>query len=119
MSGAVVSSLDGVGVRLGDRIILDDLSLDIREGELVAVMGRNGSGKTTLIRTIAGLQPVERGTVRTGGVDVRKSGAAGLAGSVGYVPQQASTLFFKERLADELAFTAKARGVYLGMTLQR
>jgi energy-coupling factor transport system ATP-binding protein len=48
--------------------------------------------------------------VRTCDVDVKRLGAEGLAGRVGYVPQQASTLFFKERLLDELRFTATVRG---------
>jgi len=108
--GDVVSSLQGVTVRIGANTVLKDLSLDIREGELIALMGRNGSGKTTLVRTIAGLQAAGNGVVITCGVDLRRSGAPALAGQVGYVPQQASTLFFRERLSDELAFTARVRG---------
>ncbi len=110
-AGDVVTSLSGIQVRLGDRAVLDKLSLDIRAGELVAVMGRNGSGKTTLLRTIAGLQPVTRGSVCTVGVDPRSGGPESFHGKVGYVPQHASSLFFHERLIDELRFTAKVQGV--------
>ncbi|CAN5723197.1 ATP-binding cassette domain-containing protein [soil metagenome] len=108
--GALVASMTGVKVELGGETILNELSFDAREGELVALMGRNGSGKTTLLRTIAGLQRVEKGNVTTCGVEMTTSSAADLHGAVGYVPQQASTLFFKERLIDELVFTARARG---------
>ncbi len=66
-------------------------------------MGRNGSGKTTLLRTIAGLQPLTSGEVRTLGHDMRRSHPAALGGQVGYMPQQATTLFSRERLIDELA----------------
>lgn len=107
--GEIVSDVDDVQVVLGDRTVLDQLSLKIRAGELVAVMGRNGSGKTTLLRAIAGLQPVSSGTVITVGVDFRAAGPESFGGKVGYVPQHASSLFFHERLLDELRFTARVR----------
>ncbi|MBA3276292.1 MAG: energy-coupling factor ABC transporter ATP-binding protein [Chloroflexia bacterium] len=110
-SGEIVTALADVRVRLGGRTVLDKVSLEVRKGELVAVMGRNGSGKTTLLRAIAGLHPVDRGAVVTAGVDLRKDDPGALHGQVGYVPQQASTLFFHERLIDELRFTARVRGV--------
>ena len=107
--GEVVAELAEVQVVLGGRTVLNKLSLQIRAGELVAVMGRNGSGKTTLVRAIAGLQPVSRGTVITVGVDLRAAGPESFGGKVGYVPQHASTLFFHERLLDELRYTARVR----------
>ncbi|MBA2468146.1 MAG: energy-coupling factor ABC transporter ATP-binding protein [Chloroflexia bacterium] len=111
VSGDLVTQLADMQVRLGDRTVLDNLSLELREGELVAVMGRNGSGKTTLLRAIAGLQHVDRGSVVTTGIDLRQGDPGSLRGQVGYVPQQASILFFHERLIDELRFTARVRGV--------
>ncbi len=110
-AGEIVATARNLQVRLGDRTVLDHLSLEIRAGELVAVMGRNGSGKTTLLRAIAGLQPVSRGSVTTVGEDPHRSGPESFRGKVGYVPQHASSLFFHERLIDELRFTAKVRGV--------
>lgn len=110
-SGEIVARVADVSVRLGDRLVLDGLSLDLRAGELVAVMGRNGSGKTTLLRSVAGLQPAGSGSVTTLGVDLAKGGPESLGGKVGYVPQQASSLFFHERVIDELRFTARVRGI--------
>ncbi|MEJ7900946.1 MAG: ABC transporter ATP-binding protein, partial [Thermomicrobiales bacterium] len=110
-SGEIMTELADVQVRLGNRLVLDKLSLQVRAGELVAVMGRNGSGKTTLLRAIAGLQPVNHGKTVTIGADLRTTGPESFRGEVGYVPQHASTLFFHERLADELRFTARVRGV--------
>ena len=49
--------------RFGDQLVLDDLDLAVGAGEFVALLGRSGSGKTTLLRTLAGLDPVEEGTV--------------------------------------------------------
>ena len=55
--------LDGVGVRLGGREILRDVSFAVRDGEFAGVIGPNGAGKTTLLRVILGLQPTVGGQV--------------------------------------------------------
>ena len=49
------------------RPVLDDLSFSIRQGEMVALMGKNGAGKSTLLRIIAGLTSMDRGTVTVNG----------------------------------------------------
>jgi ABC-2 type transport system ATP-binding protein len=59
-----------LGVRIGRRWILRDLSFDARPGELVAVIGPNGAGKTTLLESLAGLRPIDAGTVRVHGRDL-------------------------------------------------
>ncbi len=67
--------LDGVGVRLGGREVLRDVSFGIAPGEFTGLIGPNGAGKTTLLRVILGLQPATAGSVR-------------VSGPVGYVPQR-------------------------------
>ncbi|HYI24359.1 MAG TPA: ATP-binding cassette domain-containing protein [Thermomicrobiales bacterium] len=99
--GDVLTRVAGVAVALAGRTVLQDTTLDVREGELVALVGPNGSGKTTLLRTIAGLQSVNRGEVGTLGRNMRVSHPAGLGGQVGYVPQQATAIFMRERLDQE------------------
>jgi branched-chain amino acid transport system ATP-binding protein len=54
----------GLDLFYGDAQALDDIALDIEEGEIVAIIGANGAGKTSLIRTIAGMQRPSRGSIR-------------------------------------------------------
>jgi zinc/manganese transport system ATP-binding protein len=72
--------LDHVGVRLGGREVLRDVSLAIGPGQFTGLIGPNGAGKTTLLRVILGLQPITRGSVLLGAL-ARGSG-------IGYVPQK-------------------------------
>lgn len=51
----------GLAKQFGDRTVLQDIDLEIRQGEFVALLGRSGSGKTTLLRIVAGLDEVTRG----------------------------------------------------------
>jgi zinc/manganese transport system ATP-binding protein len=70
-------TLDDVGVRLGGRRILADVSLKIRPGEFTGLIGPNGAGKTTLLKVILGLQTPTEGRVTS---RVKRQ--------IGYVPQK-------------------------------
>src|SRR6202051_261679 len=68
--------------------VLFGLSLQVRSGEMVAMMGRNGMGKTTTIRSILGLTPARAGAVRFAGVEVRKLPSFRIAQlGIGLVPE--------------------------------
>jgi polar amino acid transport system ATP-binding protein len=56
--------------RYGDLTVLDDVSLTIESGEIIAIIGRSGSGKSTLLRCINGLEPIQAGSIRVDGVRV-------------------------------------------------
>ena len=62
--------IDGLEVRYGQMSALRGVSLDVREREIVAVLGSNGAGKSTLLRAISGLVPVARGGIRLDGRDI-------------------------------------------------
>ncbi|MBR0718575.1 branched-chain amino acid ABC transporter ATP-binding protein/permease [Bradyrhizobium liaoningense] len=83
----------------GKSHILNDASLDVREGEIVALLGRNGAGKSTLLKTIAGLVPAQSGDIDYRGADIAHLAAPDIARrGIGYVPQ--------------------GRGLFAGMTVR-
>ncbi|HEU5014394.1 MAG TPA: ATP-binding cassette domain-containing protein [Roseiflexaceae bacterium] len=84
--------------------ILKGVSLDVREGEVVAILGPNGAGKTTLLRHAIGLLRPTRGQVRVNGVDARQATVAQLARTVGYVFQSPSHMLFAPTVREELLF---------------
>lgn len=64
----------GVGHRYGDRVAVDDVSIAVGAGEIVCLCGPSGCGKSTLLRIAAGLETLQRGTVRLGGAVVAGPG---------------------------------------------
>jgi ABC-type branched-subunit amino acid transport system ATPase component len=62
--------LDGVQAGYGDLTAVHDVSLEVRTGEAVALIGANGAGKTTTLRAISGLLPVRRGAIEWDGRDI-------------------------------------------------
>jgi ATP-binding cassette subfamily B protein len=82
--------------------VLHDLSFDIGEGELVALVGPSGAGKTTITHLVARLYDVTGGEVRVGGHDVREVRQASLHDMVGYVTQDAH--MFHDTIRANLAY---------------
>ncbi|MGU3361167.1 ABC transporter ATP-binding protein [Methylobacterium sp. M6A4_1b] len=70
MSGPVALSLDGVQGFYGKSHILQGVDLEVRDGEIVCLLGRNGAGKTSTLKAISGLLPPRGGQVRFRGTDV-------------------------------------------------
>jgi energy-coupling factor transport system ATP-binding protein len=98
---------EGLGVRSMDgRDLVRGLSLRVRRGERLLVVGRNGAGKSTLLRAIAGLVPPT-----TGRVDLDLGPTTGRPGAVGLLAQRPQRNLFEHTVADELAFSLRRRGV--------
>jgi sulfate/thiosulfate transport system ATP-binding protein len=62
--------IDGISKRFGDFVALDKVSMEVRDGELTALLGPSGSGKSTLLRIIAGLELPDAGRIELSGRDV-------------------------------------------------
>jgi branched-chain amino acid transport system ATP-binding protein len=72
-----------------DAVVIDDLSLTLKKGEALALLGRNGVGKTTLLATLMGLTNVTKGSLHLGGVDLlAKNTYQRNRLGLGYVPQE-------------------------------
>ncbi len=83
---------------------LDDVSLTIRRGELIGLVGQNGSGKSTLARHLNGLLLPDAGRVLVGDVDTRETEPGRLAGTVGYVFQNPDHALFLPTVREEIAY---------------
>ena len=98
-NAAQVLRFEGVNTFYGKSHILNDATLDVHEGEIVALLGRNGAGKSTLLKTLAGLVPLASGTIEYEGRDIAGWPAPDIARlGIGYVPQ--------------------GRGLFAGMTVR-
>ncbi|MCA8930388.1 MAG: ABC transporter ATP-binding protein, partial [Alphaproteobacteria bacterium] len=101
--GEVAVSARHVSAAYGRTVVLDDLDLEVRHGELVAVMGRNGSGKSTLSRVIAGLVAPRTGQVRINGHDPARDRRAALR-EVGILFQNPDHQIIFPTVIEEIAF---------------
>jgi ABC-type multidrug transport system ATPase subunit len=104
-SSAPLLEARSVTRRFGTFTAVDDVSMDVRAGEVVGLLGANGAGKTTLMRMLLGLLPVSAGEVRLlgGGPDRSRRRR------IGYVPQNLG-LYRDLTLAENLAFIAQSYG---------
>lgn len=75
--------VEGVSVRLGNRLALLDVSCDIESGSFVGLIGPNGSGKSTLIRSILGIVPLAAGRIEVEGRDID-----GMRDAISFLPQR-------------------------------
>ena len=89
---------------------LRGITLTIRDGEFVAIMGQNGAGKTTLVKHFNGLLKPTKGSVKIDGVDTTKASVAELARKVGFVFQNPDHQLFCETVEDEISFALKNFG---------
>ncbi|HVE91791.1 MAG TPA: ATP-binding cassette domain-containing protein [Actinomycetota bacterium] len=100
----------------GGSPVLEDLELEVADGEFLLVSGASGSGKSTLLRVLNGLVPHYSGgrfsgKVRIGGVDVTGRPPRELADTVGFVPQDPESHATADRVVPELAFAMENLGV--------
>ena len=70
--GQTIIEVSDIAVGFGERLIMDGLSLDVRRGEILGVVGASGTGKSVLLRTIIGLVHQQRGSVRVFGHDMSR-----------------------------------------------
>lgn len=101
-------TVEHVTARHGDRTVLDDVSLTVDPGEVLAVLGPSGSGKSTLLRVVAGLHAPSAGRVRIDGVDV--TGVPTHRRGVGLMFQQHALLPHRD-VAGNVGFGPRMQGL--------
>jgi branched-chain amino acid transport system ATP-binding protein len=85
---AALLRLEGIEAGYGDMTAVRGVSLEVRAGEIVALIGSNGAGKTTTLRVISGLVPLRRGAVELDGRRLQEVTPARIvAGGVAHVPE--------------------------------
>lgn len=85
--------LTGVSVFLGGRLVVEEMSLTVEPGQIVALLGPNGAGKTTLMRAALGLAPIELGTASLMGGDPMLLSARVRALRAAYLPQRPQSIW--------------------------
>jgi branched-chain amino acid transport system ATP-binding protein len=103
-------SIQDVHTYYGDSYILQGVTLDVRPGQVAAVLGRNGVGKTTLARSVIGITPTRRGKILFKDVDITGLPAHRIARmGIGLVPQ-GRLIFRSLTVREHLQVTARGHG---------
>lgn len=80
-----ILEIKNLTVKLDNKVILEDINLEVEKGEIVAIVGPNGGGKTTLLKTILGFIKTYKGDIKILGLPPKK---AVKTGRIGYLPQK-------------------------------
>ncbi len=103
-----VSGLKTVLTRKDGQPVLEDVGLEIRAGEAVALIGKNGAGKTTLFQSILGLARIAAGRIVIRGEEANGWTAARRARSIAYLPQNMRRILFNMTVLEEVTFAITA-----------
>ncbi|MGL5915165.1 MAG: energy-coupling factor transporter ATPase [Culicoidibacterales bacterium] len=104
MKSKTIISLDKISFMYPNQTIFKELSIQIQEGEWVAIVGANGSGKTTLAKILSGLLQIESGTFEIIGQTVTPENFVELRRQVGMVFQNPDDQFVGVTVRDDIAF---------------
>ena len=110
--GETLVSFENVSFRYNEELpyVLKDVNLEIRRGDLIAVLGRNGAGKSTLIKHAIGLLKPTEGAVLVEGQDTRKLSVAQIARVLGFVFQSPTHMLYAPTVREELEFGPRNLG---------
>jgi energy-coupling factor transport system ATP-binding protein len=103
--GESLVEFENVSFAYGDGpLVLHNVTMQIRQGDIIAVLGPNGAGKTTLMKHTIGLLKPTQGRVLVDGQDTRRLTVAQAAHTLGYVFQSPTHMLFAPTVREELAF---------------
>jgi general nucleoside transport system ATP-binding protein len=88
MTDEVALTVDGIGIQLGERWLLEDVTFAVRRGEVVGIAGVEGNGQTELVDALLGLRAIDHGTIQMGGRDIAElSTRERRVQGMGYIPE--------------------------------
>ena len=105
---AVILSLAGLTKTFGSLRAVDGITLDIRDGEFITIVGPSGSGKSTLVRLLAGLEAPTAGTIHLRGADITQVPANRRPTALVF---QSLALFDHRSVGQNIEFAMKMKGV--------
>lgn len=111
LSKEPIVQIEDLSCGYNERAVLSNVSFDIHEGEILAIVGRNGSGKSTLAKCIMGLLKPIRGRILIDGRDSRSMSVAEISSVISYVFQNPERQFFSISVEEEVAFGPKNLGL--------
>ncbi|MGQ9618138.1 MAG: ABC transporter ATP-binding protein [Candidatus Aminicenantia bacterium] len=104
-----IIEMQNLSYSYGKNVVLRDINIDIREGELVSIIGPNGSGKSTLLKLIAGILPVQNGRILIKNREIFELKGK-LEKIIGFGFQNPDYQIFKESVREEIGFSLELTG---------
>lgn len=103
MGNEIVLSIQNISYGY-DQILVETLSFDLKQGEIIWLQGENGSGKTTLAKCIMGIHPLLKGDILLHNQSIKKFSSARISQSIGYLFQQPSLQLFANTVWEECTY---------------
>lgn len=99
--GETLIAVEKISISYGDHVALKNFSAEIHAHEVVAVMGRNGAGKSSLLKSIAGLNSPDSGSIKVIASDPQLLKGRSRRSAIGFIPQEPSDLLYGQSVAIE------------------
>lgn len=115
--GETLLALNKVKASYGEKVALDGVSIEVKSGEITALMGRNGAGKSSLIKCAVGLLAPHSGSVSILGADISRMTPAERSKTIGYIPQEPGDLLYLTSVKEECDRADRDNSIAPGTTL--
>ncbi len=101
-------ALENISKKFNSKIVVDNISIKIKKGEIVGLLGPNGAGKTTTLRMITGVLPPTKGNIKIDGIDLEAEPA--LKKRIGFLPEN-NPLYDEMTVEENLNFWSEIKGI--------